>query len=147
MAINTAAGTTLSLVAGAPATYDNAGFAALTYVEVAEIESLPEFGGTSQEITFTALSDIITRKAKGAFDAGSVSLGLGRDTSDAGQTLIKGGAVPTVNTVFSFKVLYPDASVQYFTALIMSYTTNTNDVNSVIRSTALISLTNVVVEV
>lgn len=146
MTISTAAGTNVALVSGLPATYDAAGFGALVFVDVGEVENVPEFGGTSQEITFTSLKDAVVRKAKGAFDAGSVSLVLGRDVSDAGQALLKSGAVHTNNTEHSFEVTFPDGSIQYFSALVMSYTTNTNDVNSIIRSTALVSITNVVIE-
>ena len=43
MAIQTSAGTTLSLVSGLPATYNQAGFEALTYAVVVEITEIPSF--------------------------------------------------------------------------------------------------------
>ena len=146
MAFITNAGTVLAMVAGEPATYDDTGFGALVFVDVAEVESIPEYGGTSQEITFTALADAIVNKRKGSFDPGSLPIPLGRDVADAGQILMKAAAVHTNNAVQSFSITFSDASIHYFTGLVMGYTVNPNDVNSVVKSTATVALTNVVVE-
>lgn len=146
MSIFTNAGTNLAIVSGLPATYDSAGFAALSFVDVGEVENIPEYGGTSQEITFTSLKDLIVKKLKGSFDPGSISVTLGRDVADAGQVVVAAAAAPTNNTEHSIAITFSDGSINYFTALVMSYTINPNDVNSVVRSTMQVSLTNVVIE-
>tara|TARA_R110000850_G_scaffold11976_4_gene40754 strand:- start:32196 stop:32639 length:444 start_codon:yes stop_codon:yes gene_type:complete len=146
MAFITNAGTVLAMVAGVPATYDAVGFAALTFVPVSEVETLPAYGGTSQEITFTALDDAIVNKRKGSFDPGSISISLGRDVSDAGQTLMQAAGVHTNNAEQSFSVTFSDASVHYFTGLVMGFDTIPNDANSVVKSAPNVALTNVVVE-
>jgi hypothetical protein len=146
MSIITNAGTNLAIVSGEPATYDAPGFGALSFVDVGEVENIPEYGGVSQEITFTALKDLIVKKLKGSFDPGSIAITLGRDVADAGQVVVSAAAAPTNNTQHSISVTFSDGSIHYFTALVMSYTTNPNDVNSVVRSTMNLSLTNVVVE-
>lgn len=145
MALQTSAGILLSLVEGAPATYDAAGFGALTLVDVGDIESIGEFGGTSQINNFTGLTDIVVQKFKGAFDAGSFGLGLGQDRSDAGQALLVAAAVPTNNAVQSVSVTFTNGDIAYFTCIISSYTTNISDVNSIVKSTAQIELNNLVV--
>ena len=51
MAIQTSAGTTLGIVSGLPATYDAAGFGALTFATVGEMQSLTQ---TAKSITSLA---------------------------------------------------------------------------------------------
>lgn len=143
MSITKSAGTELAIVAGAPATYDITGFAALTFVDVGEIETMSEFGGVSQIGTFNAISRIVTDKYKGAYDAGELSLGLAKDLSDAGQGVLEAGADPfAAEDVHSVKITDANGDILYFTCLIGSYTTNYGDVNSLVKSTASLAVNN-----
>src|SRR6056297_1901621 len=85
----TSAGTTLGLVADAPATEDEAGYSALTFVSVGEITDLGEFGREYSEVTHNPLGERRTQKLKGSFNDGSITLQMGRVPSDAGQALIQ----------------------------------------------------------
>ena len=143
MSITKTASTTLAIVAGAPATYDIAGFAAQVHVNVGEIETMSEFGGVSQIGTFNAISRVITDKYKGAYDAGELSLGLGKDIADAGQVILEAGSDPlAANDVHSVKITDANGDIIYFTCLVGSYTTNFGDINSLVKSTASLAINN-----
>ena len=142
MAITTSAGAALAIVKAEPATYDISGFGALSFVEVGQIETLGEFGGSSQIIEFTGLTDVVVQKFKGSFNAGSVSVNLGRDITDAGQVVLQAGAIPTVNTVHSFSFTETGGDIIYVTGIITSYTVNYSDANSVTKATVVLELDN-----
>lgn len=59
-----------------------------TYIEVAGIESIPEFGRAYNEVTFTPLADRGVQKYKGSYNDGSVTVPLAKDLSDAGQAAL-----------------------------------------------------------
>ena len=118
----TSAGTTLGLVADAPATEDEAGYSALTFVSVGEITDLGEFGREYSEVTHNPLGERRTQKLKGSFNDGSITLQMGRVPSDAGQALIQTALDDDAD--YSFEVTLQDGTVQYFQAKVMSYTTN-----------------------
>ena len=145
MAISTSAGATLSIVKAEPATYDIAGFGALVFVPVGQIETMGEFGGSSQVIEFTGLSDVIVQKFKGSFNAGTISVGLGKDITDAGQVLLEAGALPTENGIHSVEIADAAGNILYFTCIVTGYTTNIADVNSVIKSTSNLEINNAVI--
>ena len=145
MPVSTAAGTTIAIVSGAPASYDIAGFAALSLIDVGEVETLGEFGGTSQVVSFIGLTDVIEQKFKGSFNAGSLAVSVGNDLSDAGQVILSAGAAPTNNTVHSVSVTFPDATLVYFTCIITGFGLSVPDANSVIKATASLELNNAVI--
>lgn len=145
--VDTTTGTILSLVASEPATYDSAGFGALTFVAAGEVENLGEFGGSAQIITFTPLATGIVKKYKGSIDYGQATATLGKDVTDAGQILMKAGFDGTDrNTVHSFKVENSGGEIAYFTGLIGSYTFATGDANQVQKTNVNIELNNKVIE-
>ncbi|KMO15774.1 phage tail tube protein [Methylobacterium indicum] len=115
-------------------------FAALTWTEIGLVENLGEFGDESSAVNFTALGDGRVRKAKGARDAGMLSLTVAHDPTDAGQAALE--AAEATNNKFAFKVVYPDRPVptgtdgiDYFRALVMSKRKNVGSNDNVIRRT------------
>ena len=145
MAITTSAGASLAIVKAEPATYDIAGFSALVFVDVGQIETMGEFGGSSQVIEFTGLTDVVVQKFKGSFNAGTIAVGLGKDITDVGQILLEAGAIPTENGVHSVEVTDANGDILYFTCIVTGYTTNIADVNSVIKSTSNLEINNEVI--
>jgi hypothetical protein len=82
---------------------DTAGeFAALTYVEVGEVESIGPFGDTAAISSFRALANTRTRKTKGTRDAGNVEIVVGRDPLDAGQIAMR--AAEQTKFAYAFKI-------------------------------------------
>lgn len=141
MTVKTSTGTLLSVVKGQPATYNEAGYSALSFVEVGEVTDIPEYGPTTTTVTHEPLATGITQKLKGFIDYGSVSLGLGYDTTDAGQAILSEGVDGTGQfDEHSFMIEYSDGEVDYFTAQIFSCTKNPSTSNSVVASTVSIEI-------
>lgn len=138
-------------VSAAPANQGE--YEATNFVEIGEVADLGEFGDRSNPITFTSLADRRVRKFKGSFDAGTLTLGLGRDISDSGQS-----ALSTANGTdfdYTFKVEFNDGSagspsensVQYFIGKVMSYTTNVGSADSIVGSTVEVGINSSILEV
>ena len=148
MAYYTAAGTTLSVSSGAPTTYDQVGFEALSFSEVGEVTSVPSHGAEYALVTHNPISDRITRKLKGSVNYGSITIPMALDTADNGQDIMRDhsdGA--NVDDQVSIRVAYPDGSFEYFTGLVMSFTTAGDGVDSILSAEAMIEIDNSVVKV
>lgn len=113
MGTTTAAGTGLAISAATPATEDAAGYAALTYTEVAQIEQIGAFGSITEVITFQPLKGP-AQKHKGPTNYGAIQPSLAHDDSDAGQTLLRAAADDLTSKLYSFEVTYPDGAIRYF---------------------------------
>lgn len=125
-------GTKFYVSAAEPATYDTAGFGALSWTEVGEVESLGEFGGNASITNFVPLGTGVVKKRKGSIDYGTVSAAIGRLVGDTGQAILKAGFDGAAKyTVHSFKVVNADASIAYFTGIVGSFTKVVNDSNAV----------------
>ena len=137
MAINGSAGTKLYICASAnPTATDASQYAALSWVEVKEVETIPEFGDAASAINFIALSDSRVRKLKGAYDAGQLTIPMAHDPNDAGQTDCATAALTPYS--YAFKIVAADApnasatdSVFYFQAKVMSFRLNPQGANNV----------------
>lgn len=112
-------GTCLSVSAAAPATHDAAGFAALTWTQVGELESIGEFTINHATVNFTNLCTGKTSVAKGAEEAVTVAIGVALDRDDAGQTLMT-TARKSLTAVYSFKIMEANGDIVYFRAHVMS---------------------------
>jgi hypothetical protein len=111
-------------------------YIALTpYVLIGEVESYGDFGDSASDVTFTSVGDARVRHFKGARDAGTLSLTIGRDPVDAGQIALK--AAELTKFEYAIKIEAADApdadstnTVYYFRGLVRtaksSYGTNDN---------------------
>jgi len=115
------------------------------WVEVGEVEDLGSHGDTSEEITFTSIGDGRTRKQKGARNAGSKTVVVGRDPLDDGQQVLIEAQESTLN--YAFKVEHNDArsqshsnSVEYFIGLVLGEEVTQGQQNNVVRQTFPISI-------
>lgn len=139
-------GTTVSVAAASPATYNVAGYGALTYTAVGEVESVGEFGGSATVTQFTPLGTGVVKKFKGSIDYGQMALVVGRLLSDDGQELLKDGFDGTKRYAeHSFKIVDSDGSIIYFTGMIASFSNQVNDANSVTKVSVNIDINNPVV--
>jgi len=114
----------ISTTAAASTVDDVAGYEALTFTEVEEIEDLGNIGDVSTEVTGAAIGDSRIRKAKGARNAGTMNV-ICFDTVplDAGQTALIAAEKTYDN--YAFKIEFPPpltgtAEIQYFRGLVMS---------------------------
>jgi Phage tail tube protein, TTP len=152
MSINATAGSKIYIgTTLVPATDDATGYAVDTYVEVAEVQSIGDFGDKAEEIKFTAVGDSRTRKMKGARDAGDIQLEVGRDPFDPGQIALRAAAAS--NSGYNFKIVLNDKSIStdtattfYFKALVNGASNQLKGVNDVTVQTFELAITSDIVE-
>lgn len=149
MAIFTGVGTLVGMTATQtpPATFDAAGFAALTYVDLGCLESLGSYGGTATITEFTCLSNGIVKKLKGSRNNGDLELTLALDDSTTGyDTLVD--AYETLSTGdYYFRVQYGNAqnatgtgAIRYFGGKISSITETVTDADGVVTLTVTVAI-------
>jgi hypothetical protein len=151
MAINASAGAQI-FIGPVTAAATASAYAALSYTEIGEVESLGEFGDEAETIRFMSLKDRRVRKLKGARDAGDLTLVVGHDPRDAGQTALI--AAEAAKFAYAIKVVLPDApdandtdSVHYFHALIASKRLGVGSTNDVTKRNFVLAITTAVIEV
>jgi len=144
MTVFTSAGTTLTVSASIPATFDGAGYAAVFTASpgpavVGEIIDLGVFGREFALVTHMPVGSRGTQKLKGSFNEGTLSLSLGLDTDDAGQIIMKTASLSDNN--FSFQVTTQSGDKYFFQAKVMSWKVNVAGVDSITTATATLELT------
>lgn len=148
MTVQTSTGIIYSVVQDSPATFDALGYEALTYVEVGEVTDLPEYGPNTEVVTHQPLKTGITEKYSGFTDNGSLAVGLGQDANDAGQAILRDSQdLSNKGSQYSFKTVFPDGTVDYYTGGVFSFTTNPGAANSIVASTAQIEINSAIVRV
>lgn len=140
MTVRTSAGSTLGVSASTPATFDVAGYGALTFTTVGEITDFGEFGREYTLVTHNPLADRRTVKRKGSYNDGTLTLQLGQDITDAGQDLLRQGLDSDLS--YSFKATYQNGSIRYFSGQIMSFTENVGNVDQIFGGTVAIEIDN-----
>lgn len=113
MTSQTAAGTTLAISAAAPATQDKAGFAALSFLVVGQVEKLGTFGTSFAKVEFQPLKGG-KQKYKGSPDYGALQPTIALDSADAGQALMQTAGDDETQKLYSFAVTYQDGAMRYF---------------------------------
>lgn len=101
-------------------------FEAITvWTEVGLIEDLGELGDEASAVTGAAIGDGRIRKAKGARDAGTMTIITFHDPIDTGQEQMV--VAEGTNNNYPFKLVLPDSpssgysdTIQYFRGLVMS---------------------------
>lgn len=129
MALGTVAGTKIGISAVLPATYNVAGYGALTFTNIGNIEDGGEHGREYAEVTFNPIDTRSTRKFKGSFNEGNKTLSIGYNSDDAGMVILK-TALNSDNN-YAFEVKYPDGDIDYFVAKVMTLTKATGGVDSI----------------
>ena len=141
----TSAGTKLLISASAPATYNETGFAALTWTEIGEVSEMGEFGRQYNLVTFNTLGDRRTVKRKGSYNDGTIACQMARVPDDVGQTILTSAVNSDASQ--SIKIVLQDGTVFYTTAQVMSYTTNIGNVDQITSATVNLEIDNDIIEV
>ena len=140
MAVQTVAGTKISISASIPATFNAAGYAAVTgWAQIGEITDGGSHGKTYAEVTHNPVDTRMTQKFKGSINIGTKTLNLAIDDDDAGQILVK--TALDSDSEYSFKVAYQDGAIDYFQAKVMSFEKATASVDSICTATVNLALT------
>ena len=120
----TSACTKLHISSAAPATYTSAGFSALTWTEIGEVTDLGEFGRQYNLVTHNQLGSRRVVKRKGSYNDGTINAQMARVPADAGQVILQGG------------------EIFYFSAQVMSYTTNIGGADQIVGATVAMEIDN-----
>lgn len=140
MGAMTSAGTFLGITASAPATFDETGFEALTYTEIGEVTDIGgDIGRVYALVTQQPLKTRATRKFKGSFNSGNMTLQLALDRDDAGQVLAKAALLS--DNDYSFCLTLQDGSKTYVRGKVMSFPINVGSVDSITTATITIEIT------
>lgn len=151
MAATTAAfsssGTTLNVTASAPATYDAAGYAALTWTagdigEVVNIGDLVESWGV---ISHNTVNTRKTRKLKGNQDLGTLNLSLAYAPGDEGQAIMR--AAYDSDNAYSFRMTLPDGTKIYFSGIVTSHGISVGGGEQITGAPYTVELTKELIEV
>lgn len=139
MAVGTTAGTTIAISAGVPATFDVAGYVALTYTDIGNVEDAGEHGRVYAEVTFNPIAERGTQKFKGSFNEGNKTLSIGYDSDDAGMILLKQALLS--DNDYAFEVEYPNGDIDYFQAKVMSVVKQASTVDTIRMVTVELGIT------
>ena len=112
MGLQTGAGASFAISVAAPATQDAAGYAALTFTEVGQVEKLGTFGASFVKTEFQPLKGG-KQKLKGSPDYGALTIGYAHDPSDAGQSIVRTAAANETNALYSSRVTLQDGTKYY----------------------------------
>lgn len=139
MSTRTSAGSTLKISAATPATFDAAGYNALTFNSVGEVTNFGEFGRAYNLVTHNPVGSRGTVKKKGSFNEGSISLQLGLDTDDAGQVLLKAASLSDAD--YSFLITTQNGDKYFFQAQALSFKVNVGSVDQITAAAVTLELT------
>jgi hypothetical protein len=154
MGIFTSAGTKVYMTSTTtnPATFDAAGYGALTFTEIKNVESVGAFGDESAEVTFDDLGEKRTKKLKGQRNSGNMALVCGLDDADAGQDLLRTAEADNTTGNFHFKVVYPnkltsggDGAIRFFSGKVMSQREVIDTANNVAKLEATVGINTAIV--
>src|SRR3546814_12126249 len=135
MGSTTAAGTALALCADTPATEDAVGYAALTFIEVGQVEKIGAIGATFAKVEFQPLKGP-TQKHKGSADYGSLQPSLAHYDAYAGQTLLRTASDDATSKLYSIEVNYPDGANRYFGVPWFGYPENPHSAHTLNMATS-----------
>lgn len=124
MAISQSVGTTLEVAASWPATDDQSGYEALSFVTAGKLSSLPAARGTKDEATFDDLATGDEIKLIDMKRGGTGTVTFARDDEDAGQDIFETAATDTTNTGsrVAIKMTFKNGEIYYRKASVLSYT-------------------------
>jgi hypothetical protein len=97
---------------------NQAGFEALTWVQVGGVGSIGETGISTNPISYNTLDTEVTDKAKGFSDAGNPDIECARDPADQGQILMRAAGQPSDTDKRAFKLIFQDGTIAYNRGLV-----------------------------
>ena len=119
-------GSIVSVAAGVPATFDDAGYEALTWVVVGGLVSAPTPGVETATIDVPDLTTGFTKREKGASIGRETEMAFRDVPGNAGQANIKTYAAPAYGTEVSVRLVLPNGTLThiYMSGIMYSYMIN-----------------------
>ena len=146
MGVLTSTETILRISAATPATFDEAGYSALSFTEVKDVTSIPAYGPTRQVVTLDPLATGVTEKYGGFINYGSVAVDGAYDSLDAGQALLRANVL-SATALLSIEIEYQDGSIDYTYGKAFSATKAPGSANSMVSTSMNIEFSKPIVEV
>lgn len=137
-------GTVFSVSASLPATENEAGYEALTFLAVGEVTEVPTFGPEHDVVTHVPLATGITAKYHGALNNGSITVPMALSPTDTGQIALK--TALSGKTRIAFAVEYADGSFDYFQGKVMSFQRGAS-IGDVVTAEVMIEIETAIIEV
>lgn len=104
-------GATLAVSAALPGTFNSAGYAALGWTVVGQIESIDPTGDGVAAIEFTPLATGRKERAAGEIDGGQIKATYRSDPVDAGQVIL--ATNNNTDNAMSWRITDPDTKIEY----------------------------------
>lgn len=120
MTQNVSAGTTLSISAGVPSTFDQSGYEALSFTAVGEVTDLAGFGPQWATSAHKPLALRGTQKKKTSRDGGSFTATMALDTDNAGQIICK-AARDSATGIYAIRITTPNGDDYYCQVLVTQF--------------------------
>ena len=139
------AGSTVSISAAIPATYDDAGFTALTFTKIGEVTDIGALGPVTAMVSHTPVDDPFVYKIKTVTDSGQLSLQGARVTTDAGQMILIAGQASFAPQ--AIKITLQNGTVLYVQGLVLSYQTTVGAAGVVTSFTSDVALSGKIITV
>jgi len=146
MGSQTAAGTTLAISAASPATQDAAGFNALSFIEIGQVEKIGAIGASFAKVEFQPLKGP-KQKYKGSADYGTLQPSIALDSADAGQTLLQTSGDDESQKLYAFRVVYQDGAKRFFQGRTFGMPENGDGADSMLMATPSIEICTKIVKV
>lgn len=146
MTAQTAAGTKLAISVATPATFDAAGFAALTMTVIGKVEKIGSFGANFGKVEFQPL-DGPKEKYKGPPDNGTLNPSMALDSADAGQTILQAAGADKSQKLYSLGVTYQDGSKRYFQGRVFGMPETADGAGTMLMATPAIEICTDIVKV
>lgn len=131
--VQTLVETTISVSATLPATFDDIGYAALTFSAIGQVTDWTPGGQVYNVVTSNPIAQRSTDKYKGTFNNGADSITVNRDDDDAGQVIIQAALISDADQ--AFEVTYQDGTIDYFTGKVVSFDTVAGGADSIVQKT------------
>jgi hypothetical protein len=130
MTIAASVGTCVSVSATLPATFNEAGYDALTFTQVGELEAIGEINVRHASVTFQNMCSGKTSTLKGAEEPVEITIDVAIDRDDAGQVIMT-SARKSLTQKVAIKVSEADGDAVYFHGYVMSDTINYGGINEI----------------
>ena len=120
MTVKLGVGSCQQIAVGLPATYDAAGFNALTWITLEQAETLGTIGGETTIGTFIPVKTGVVEKMAGSTDYGTQDIPFAEDEADLGQPAFEAAFISKAKSSFRVLNAAGDAARAY-TGIVSSF--------------------------
>lgn len=131
---------------------DATAYAALSWTEIGDVQSVGDYGDEAQVLTESTLQDSRIFKSKGPRDAGTLAITVLDRPDDAGQLALI--AAEGTNYSYPFKVILPNRlttggtdQIEYLIGLVTSKRLNVGNTGNIVKRTFNVAVNSKITEV